>query len=275
MTSTVSIPKQPLTDTLDQLWSSFAELLAELSPAEWAIPSGLPGWTVHDVVAHVLGTESMLSGEQTPEADIDVAELPHVHNDMGVANERWVRALRELSPEQMRGRFNEVIAARRAALAAMSQEDFDAPSWTPAGPGTYASLMRIRVFDSWMHEQDIRFAVGRPGHEGGDCAELAFDQIERGLGFVIGKKAAAPQGATVTLSLTGPVRRDVHVRVDERAAVVDTLPGPATSVLTLPSPLAARLVGGRTEPADHLAEIELAGDRELGERIIRNLAFTM
>ncbi|GAB3481567.1 maleylpyruvate isomerase family mycothiol-dependent enzyme [Amycolatopsis cihanbeyliensis] len=273
--TTASIPKQPLTDALDRQWSSLAELLAELSPAEWDTSSGLPGWTVRDVVAHLIGTESVLTGEQAPEADIDLAELPHVHNDIGAANERWVRALRDHTPEQLRTRFAEVTAARRAALAAMSQEDFDAPSWTPLGPGSYADFMRIRVFDSWMHEQDVRCAVGRPGHEGGVCAELAVDQIERALGFVIGKKAGAPRGSTVTLSLTGPVHRDVHVRVDERAAVVEALPRPATSVLRLSSSLAARLAGGRAEPADHLAEVELAGDRELGERIIRHLAFTI
>ena len=34
---------------------------------------GAAGWDVHDVVAHVIGTESMLQGVGTPEADIDVS----------------------------------------------------------------------------------------------------------------------------------------------------------------------------------------------------------
>jgi hypothetical protein len=35
----------------------------------------LPGWCVHDVVAHLIGVESMLEGVATPEADIDVSTL--------------------------------------------------------------------------------------------------------------------------------------------------------------------------------------------------------
>ena len=63
--------------------------------------------------------------------------------------------------------LREVIAERRAALAGMDQAAFDAESFTPAGPDTYGRFMRIRVMDMWMHEQDIREAVGRPGHERG------------------------------------------------------------------------------------------------------------
>ncbi len=64
-------------------------------------PTSLPGWDVHDVVAHVIGTESMLQGVGTPEADVDVSTLKHVRNDIGVLNERWVRKLRGLCPAEL------------------------------------------------------------------------------------------------------------------------------------------------------------------------------
>ena len=40
----------------------------------------------------------------------------------------------------------------------MSQEEWDAESFTPAGKSTYGRFMQIRVFDCWLHEQDIRDA---------------------------------------------------------------------------------------------------------------------
>ena len=49
------------------------------------------------MLAHVIGTESMLQGAATPEADVDMSTLKHVRNDIGVLNERWVRKLRGLS----------------------------------------------------------------------------------------------------------------------------------------------------------------------------------
>ena len=48
--------------------------------------------------------------------------------------------------------------------------------------------------------------------------------------------------------------------------------GPATTELRLPSTLFLRLCGGRTAVHD---QVEVAGDRELGRRILDNLAFTI
>ncbi len=88
-------------------------------------------------------------------------------------------------------------------LIAMSSEDFDAPTQTPVGQARYRRLMEIRVFDCWMHEQDIRQAITRPGHEDGPCVEVSIDKIVRALGFVVGKQASVPDGSTVTVDLVG------------------------------------------------------------------------
>lgn len=270
-----SIPMRPLVDALDQQWLSLAELMAGLPDDAWNTTTELPGWTVHDVLAHVVGTESALLGEQPVESASDFSALAHVRNPIAIFNEQWVDMLRGHSPEQLLDRFNEVTGRRRQALAAMSQEDFDAPSWTPLGQGTYARFMQIRVFDCWMHEQDIRTAVDKQGHDGGSRAELVVDEIERGLGYIVGKLGHAPQGSSVTIALTGPVRRMMHVRVDGRATVVDSLTEPATTTITLPSTLFTRLAGGRTNADDNRAEISVSGDTGLGEQIVRNLAYTI
>jgi hypothetical protein len=158
----------------------------------------------------------------------------------------------------------------------MSGEDFHASSWTPAGQGTYARFMRIRVFDCWMHEQDIRDAVDRPGHEDGTPAEVAMDEIAEVLGYLVGKRAAVPDGDSVTLVLDGPLRRTLHVLVDGRARVVPRLDGPATASLTLPSGLFTRLCGGRVEPDERaLAAVRIDGDQDLGRRVAGSLRFTI
>jgi uncharacterized protein (TIGR03083 family) len=275
MTDIPSIPKEPLVDALDQQWLSIAELLAGLPEEAWTTPTTLPGWSVHDVLAHIIGTESSLIGDKPADSATDFSALSHVHNPIAVFNEQWVDMLRGHSPEQLLARFDEVTGRRRKALAAMSQEDFDAPSWTPAGQGTYARFMQIRVFDCWMHEQDIRAAVDKPGHDGGARAEMSIDEIERGLGYIVGKLGGAPQGSSVTISLTGPVQRDMHVRVDGRATVVDTLADPPTTTIALPSTLFARLAGGRERADAHREEISVSGDTALGEQIVHNLSFTI
>ena len=256
-------------------WSAIDRLLTSLAAPQWAVATSLPGWSVQDTVAHLIGTESALAGQAPPHSGAGIEDLPHVRNDIGAANERWVQGLRGKSSEAMLDRFRAVTAERRAVLQAMPPEEFEAPSWTPAGPGTYGRFMRIRVFDCWMHEHDIRDAVGMPGHGDGPCAAVALSEAASALGYIVGKRAAAPDGATVTIELTGPEHLTWHVLVDGRARLVDTLPGPATAAVHLTSDLFRKLAGGRVPAAEHLAEVAVDGDQDLGRRVALALPFTI
>ena len=274
----MSEPATVRDDLVPQLideWAAIDALLSSLRPEDWRRPTPLPGWDVQDTVAHIIGTEAMLAGDEMPTVATDVMALSHVRNDIAAANEVWVESLRGTDPAAVLDRFRSVTSRRAAALSAMTQDDFDAPSWTPVGKSTYGRFMQIRLFDCWLHEQDIRDAVDRPGHENGAAAEASVDEIERALGFVVGKRAAAPDGAAVTIELTGPVTRHIHVVVDGRAQVVHELDRPATTVLRLGSGLFVRLAGGRVDPAAHLAEIAMEGDVDLARRLVDNLAFTI
>ncbi len=168
-----------------------------------------------------------------------------------------------------------MTADRLASLLAMPAEEFNAPSWTPAGEATYARFMQIRIFDCWMHEQDIRAAVGLPGNEDGAPAAAALDEVVRALGYIVGKKGRAPDGSSVLIRLSGPVERDLHVVVDGRARVVAALDGEPTTSLDLSSSLFLRLAGGREDAQDALGRIGLGGDQALGRQLATNLAYTI
>jgi uncharacterized protein (TIGR03083 family) len=267
-----------LTAQLTEVWDAMASLGEGITDEEWRLPSPCPGWPVSAQYAHVIGTESMLLDRPNPPAD--PGRPPHVHNDIGGFNEIWVAALDPLPRAAVLERLAEVTTARKKALAAMGEEDFARPSWTPIGQADYRRFMQIRVFDCWVHEQDVRDAVGRPGHEEGPAAEQSVDEIFRAIGYLVGKKAAAPAGSTVTITLTGPVRRTVHVAsIDGRARAVPAIDGAATAAITLTSTAFTRLACGRIDPArvagGELGGVEMAGDGELAGRLIANLAFTV
>jgi uncharacterized protein (TIGR03083 family) len=155
----------------------------------------------------------------------------------------------------------------------MPQDEWDAESFTPAGKDTYGRFMQIRVFDCWFHEQDIRAALGMPGGDDGPAVEVALDELSTALGFVVGKRAGAPTGSSVTFELTGPAGRTFHVLVGERAQMVDALPGPATVTLRAPVVAFTRLCGGRNDGDP--ATVTIEGDHELGARVVANLAYTI
>ncbi|MEB3370387.1 maleylpyruvate isomerase family mycothiol-dependent enzyme [Saccharopolyspora mangrovi] len=253
-------------------WDALDRLLTELDDAQWERGTPLPGWRVRDIAAHLIGTELMLSGEPTPDSGADVTSYPHVHNDIGARNEHYVEHFRGHSHAEVLAKFRETTAARLASLRSMSDEDFHALAMTPAGQDTYARFMRIRVFDCWMHEQDIRDAVGLPGGEDGEPPELSIDEITTALGFVVGKRGGAPDGSSVTFDLGG---RALHVVVDGRAKVVESLPGEPTVRIALPRGVFTRLCGGRVDPETALPSVSFDGDEALGQQIVRHLAFTI
>ena len=271
------VPRDRAVAALDDVWVRLDALLADLDDADWVRPTPLPGWRVQDVVAHVIGTESMLLGDPAPEVDVSGAD--HVRNDIGRFNEAWVVSMADLAPAEVLAGYRAAVARRREALAAIDDAAWSAEGFTPAGADTYGRFMRIRAFDTWLHEQDVRDAVGRPGGEGGPAAELALDEMAAAMGFVVGKKGGSPPGSRVAIELTGPAARSILVEVPTgegaRAAVVDALSGPPTAVVRLPAGVFARLGGGRVDPAAARHEVELEGDTELGERIVANLAYTI
>lgn len=258
-------------------WDGIDGLLAALSDEQWQTPTSLPGWTVHDVVAHIIGTEMMLAGTPTPEAD--VAGRDYVHNEIGALNEKWVEHLRSESPASMLAAFRDITARRKEMLAAMPVGEWNTVTFTPAGPDSYGRFMRVRIFDCWMHEHDIRHAVGRPPTDAdlaGADSRLALDEMTASMPFVVAKKGQAPAGARVLISLTGPVARQIRVAVDGRAALVEDFGGAEPTVgITLDGLQFTRLAGGRPLMAGRTDGIDYAGDTAAGARIIENLNYVI
>jgi uncharacterized protein (TIGR03083 family) len=268
-----------LTSQLRQVWADLADLGQSLSDEEWHRPTPCPGWSVAAQYAHVIGTEAMILGRPNPYVESPAEKPAHVLNPIAEFNEVWVTALAATPREEVLAQLAEVTRARLDALDAMTEEDFDAPSWTPVGQADYRRFMQVRVFDCWVHLQDVRDAVERPGGESGPAAEQSIDELVRAAGFVIGKKAGAPAGSGVRIDLTGPVIRCVDIDVAERAKVVTGLAGPPTVTVELSSTAYSRLSCGRMDPAAVLAGalggVRLRGDEALGRRIVEHLAFTI
>ena len=278
--SVTELDKSTVLAGLYACWDSIDELLGGLPEEGWQELSPLPGWRVHDVVAHLIGVEAMLLGMSLPEDDTDLLALDHVRNDVGAMNERWVRHLSAYSTADMHAKFQAVTGERRPTLTRLTGEEWNAVTMTPAGLDSYGRFMRIRVFDCWMHEQDIRDAVHRPASDAslqGLAATLALDELQASMGFVVGKLGKAPDGSRIVIDLTGPLSRTIRVAVDGRAQLVDDFGGHApTSTIRLDGRLFTRLAGGRVRgvPAGS-RDIELGGDTEVAARIVEHLNFVI
>src|SRR3954454_8077970 len=234
-----------LVDLLEHVWSSMSELGGSLEETQWKAPSECPGWTVQDNLVHITALEKFIIGEPLPTEDVP-EDLPHVKNDIGRSNERWIESRRYWSGADALAEFVATTDARIAQLRDLDDDGFAADSWTPMGPGTVAKLLGFRVFDSWVHEQDMRRALERPGDLDSEAARFSTQMMLDVLPYVVGKKVGAPDGSTVVLTLTGPIATTTGVVVtDGRARPLDAVPDTPTAAVTLASDAYAPLPRGR------------------------------
>lgn len=262
----------PVVAVLAEEWEAICELCAALSEGEWELPSECPGWTVRDVLSHLIGVERMLLGDQAPPTPAERA--PHIRNDMGAANEAWVAARRGIPGREVLEEFREVTARRLEQLEGLPPERFDEVGPSPVGQVPYREFMHVRVMDCWVHEQDIRVATGRPGHAAGPAAQISVDRIASAMPFVVGKRAEVPDGKGVRFELAGSPARRIDVAVGGGRARIEELTEPDVT-LRMDVEVFWRLGCGRVsgDAALGAALVGLDGDVALGEQVVRSMAF--
>lgn len=254
------------------------DMARSVDDAGWRTETPCPGWTVGDLVAHTAAIERQLLGEADPPHEPDWAALPHVRSDFGRWTETPVDLRRTWPRERVEDELADAIDRRLAALLDGPTGLADPVPSQFGGTAPLERVLRMRTFDAWAHEQDMRVAVGSPGHLGSAGAWVTANQLLGALPFVWGKAVGAPVGAVLRVDVTGPgvtATQTVRVGDDGRAARV---PDPATPTVavTLPWPDLVALGCGRV-PADDptLRErLVLTGDGDLAERLLPALSIT-
>ena len=139
---------------------SIIDLGRTMHPGDEALPTDCPGWTVLDQVAHVASTEAMVAGEPVP--DVDVSDHTHVRHAFGERIEKYVESRRGRDLEEVLDELEERLEERLRVYHS-GPEWAEQPVQGPFGTTSWARCSSVRIFDIWIHEQDIREALDRPG----------------------------------------------------------------------------------------------------------------
>jgi uncharacterized protein (TIGR03083 family) len=258
-----------LSSMLCREWDTLETLCASLSEDQWRAATDCPGWNVKDLISHLVGVERMIAGHAAPEHE--PPPKAHVKNPLGERNEIEVDFRRGHPPEDVLEEFRVIAAERGRGFEAMSDEDFDQPSWTPVGQGTVGDFVSTRIVDTWVHEQDIRRAIGVPGHLTGPIPDHVYARLILGLPKVVGKNAAAPDGSVVTFHVDGVTNGDVVIGVTGgRAHALESALAGADVRLVMNLQTFVCLTCGRWPPERTLRTglVEIEGDKDLGEKIV-------
>jgi uncharacterized protein (TIGR03083 family) len=263
-----------LIDIWQEALESVADLADSLTDDQWQAITPCPGWTVADVVSHLVDLEQFLAGVPRPDHEPDWATLPHASSDFGRFTEVGVDYRRGRPRDEVVTELREAIAARRPQLDAVP-EGAQVPG-IMGRPITMDRLLRMRIFDSWVHEQDIRAAVGRDGGWGTRPAIIAFQQAAKAVPVVWSRTVKAQPGDTVHLSVTGPeLVAEIYADVDEtgRGRACAPVADPAVS-LTVSWPDLMRLANGRIalDDAPLRSRLVLTGKPELADALLPALS---
>ncbi|MEU6094386.1 maleylpyruvate isomerase family mycothiol-dependent enzyme [Streptomyces sp. NPDC047079] len=266
---------QPYADAWTHSIEAISELVQPLVEGEWNRRTPCPGWSVRDVISHVIGMDCEMLGDPRPIHTLP-RDLFHVTNEHQRYMEMQVDVRRHHTAPEMTSELEYTIIRRNRQLRNESRD----PGTKVRGPlgseQTLEEAMRYRAFDVWVHEQDLRAALGVPGNLDSPGAYITRDELLAALPKVVAEGAGAPPGSAVVFDVHGPVEFLRTVRVDaEGRGSIDGTPslGPAVS-LTLDWETYVRLACGRVT-ADAVADrIKAEGDPELTAAILLAFAVT-
>lgn len=183
MTTTSSLSRTDISHGCLAEYEAFATLVESLTDAQWSTPTRCEGFEVRDVAGHVIGL-----------AEDTAAGVPGSRNA-----EEEAATVRHETPAGAAARLRAAVAT-----IAVIAESVDDDGWNTPIPGLGITLgegVLTLWYDTYVHADDIRAAVGRSSERGpGLEASVAY----------LAREIEKNDWPSTTLALDGVGRYDVN-----------------------------------------------------------------
>lgn len=249
------------------------QLLRSLTPDEWDLQTVAPAWKVRDVAAHLLDTPLR---KLSLVRDSCFVEAVHIRSPQDLAamvnrlNREGVTVYRRLSPPVLIDLMQ--TACEQSARLHESLDPFAPAAFAVSWAGEAVSLNWFdtarELTERWHHQQQIRLATNRPGIMTPDLYHPVLDCFVRGLPFLY-RDVDAPEGTAILLEISGEcggrwfLAREAPGWVLRKEVV-----GDFAAHVTIPQDLAWRLFTKGIDRDTASVQVEILGDRRLGEKIL-------
>jgi len=250
------------------------ELLRSLSPGEWEAQTIVPAWKVRDVAAHLLDTALRKLSMARDGCCVESAEVRSPEDLVKLVNRlnrEGVAVYRRLSPAVLIDLMK--TACEQSAQFHESLDPF-APAAFPVSwageeqsPNWFDTARELT--ERWHHQQQIRMATDRPGIMTPELYGPVLDCFMRGLPSLY-RTADAPVGTGVLVEISGECGgRWLLARGAAGWALAGHLDeGEPVARVTIPQDLAWRIFTKGIHRDLARAHVEIAGDPELGGRVL-------
>ena len=271
-------PLEPIliVDLFPAVRDALLELLSGLSEEEWSRPTVCAGWSVKDVALHLLGDDigklsrgrDAFSGAAfVARGDRDFeAELLAFINE---ANERWVQATRRISPHLLCDLLRFMGGETQRYFQSLDLFQIDEPvSWAGPDPAPVWLDIAREYTERWLHQQQIRDAVEKPGLKERRIFAPVLDTFVRALPHTF-RDVDVAEGAQVKLIISGDAGGEWYlVRGDGKWSLyLDADAEPAAAVV-MDQETAWRLFTKGISKDEASANATLSGDRSLGMKVL-------
>jgi len=247
------------------------DLLSCLTPSEWDLQTIAPLWKVRDVAAHLLDTAlrklSMVRDSCYVEAmNIQSPEELMVNR----LNREGVGVYRRLSPKILIDLMKQ--ACEQSARFHESLDPFAPAVFAVSWAGEQTSLNWFdtarELTERWHHQQQIRLATNRPGITTRDLYHPVLDCFVRGLPHVY-RDVQAPVGTLLLLEISGECGGQWCLRKGSTAwYLAKGSGGEWVSSVTIPEELAWRIFTKGIDRTAAREQIEVKGNRDVGEKVL-------
>jgi uncharacterized protein (TIGR03083 family) len=266
-----------LLDRFAPLQAELIALLRGLAPDDWHRRTACTLWSVKDIVAHLLDDDlrrlSFDRDGQPPDENGpgDYASLVAWINRM---NAQWVAAARRLSPRVLVDLLE--VTGPQVVELFRSRDPFAPAHWAVAWAGETESPHWFDVgrdyTERWLHQQQIREAVGAPPLTGRVWLGPVLELFVRSVPFAL-RDVVRPPGTAVHVAITGEAGGDWTVRRTESgwALSAGAPPGAAAGV-RLSDDAAWRLFSKGLGPDAARGRCRIEGDQVLGAAVLGSLA---
>ncbi len=189
------------------LIANLIDVLASLTPEEWELPTPCPGWSVHDLASHLLaGDVGQLSmGRDGFEAGIvDEDEWPDFVVAINTLNERWVEAMRRVSPRLLTDLVRSTGEQANHYLQSLDPYAVGpVVSWAGPEPAPMWLHIAREYTERWHHQQQLREAVAKPLLLEPEWFAPVLATFAHGLPRSL-SMVDAPTGTSVRVAISGP-----------------------------------------------------------------------
>jgi hypothetical protein len=255
-------------------------MLRELTEAEWAAPTKVPGWTIHDIAVHLVGglmanVSRRRDGHSGNFADFAPEEAALADPDglvrtLNAWNEAWVVAGRRISPRMvvdLIDRYCQELEEYFGTIDLFAMGD--AVGWAGSAPAPVWLDVAREYTEVWSHLAQIREAAGRPLVDAPYLFAPVLDAFAWGIPHAL-RMIERPEGSMLKVVATGAAGGEWWVRRESDGwgfAPADA--GEPDATVTVGDEMMWRLAMKSLHPDVARGEVWIEGDRELGEGFLR------